>query len=138
MRNIDEIIVHCSDTPKTMDIGADTIREWHVNERGWSDIGYHYVIKRDGTVENGRDLDGDGNVDEEVGAHVFGHNKNSIGICLVGGKPRANFTMKQYSALFQLVYRLRNEYGHLSVKGHYQYDSGKECPMFDPVALLGE
>ena len=83
MRQIDHIIVHCSYTPPSMDIGAETIREWHTlpkpKGRGWSDIGYHWVIRRNGTVEAGRS-------EERAGAHAKGYNQDSIGICLIGGK----------------------------------------------------
>lgn len=105
MRTIDSIIIHCAYTPPGMDIGATEIRRWHVEERGWKDIGYHYVVRRDGDVEPGRDLDGDGDVVEEVGAHAAGHNAHSIGICLVGGRaeddqaPDCNFTPAQWSSL---------------------------------------
>ena len=73
------IVIHCADTYETMDIGAEDIRKWHVEERGWSDIGYHKVIRRDGTVETGRDID-------VSGAHAAGFNSVSIGVCLVGGR----------------------------------------------------
>ena len=130
MRKINEIIVHCSDTPSDMAVDAALIRKWHTEERGWGDIGYHYVILRDGTIEKGRH-------DVIVGAHARGHNQHSIGICLVGGMPRANFTMQQYSALFQLVADIRNEHGPVGISGHYEYDEDKGCPMFDVKALLG-
>ena len=107
----DYIIVHCSDTPKEMDIGADTIRRWHVEENGWSDIGYHFVIKRDGTVENGRGQD-------DTGAHARGYNDKSIGICMVGGKPNANFTAAQWVSLEDLVKNLWLEYPLAEVVGH--------------------
>ena len=80
------IIVHCADTLATMDIGVEEIRRWHVEERGWDDIGYANVIRRDGTIELGRDLDGDGDVADEIGAHAAGFNAQSIGVCLVGGR----------------------------------------------------
>jgi N-acetylmuramoyl-L-alanine amidase len=85
MRLIDTIIGHCSFTPPKMDIGAAEIRGWHVDENGWLDIGYAYVIRRNGIIELGRDLDNDGDVDEEIGAHARGFNAHSIGICVVGG-----------------------------------------------------
>ena len=78
MREINRIILHCSATPEGRDIDAATIKDWHVNGNGWSDIGYHYVIKLDGDIETGRQLD-------KVGAHCKGHNKDSIGICYIGG-----------------------------------------------------
>ena len=78
MRKIDRIVVHCSATTPTMDIGVGTIRGWHVLERGWSDVGYHFVITRDGEVQTGRPI-------ERSGAHAKGFNKHSVGICYVGG-----------------------------------------------------
>lgn len=133
MREIKSIVVHCSATPKHMDIGVSEIREWH-KKRGWSDIGYHYVIRRNGVVEDGRPV-------EQVGAHVKGHNKNSIGICLVGGigenqKADANFTLEQYNALDLLVYDLMCRFGVLEVYGHRELNPHKECPCFDVNALL--
>lgn len=128
MRAITEIIVHCSDTYGTMDIGAKEIRHWHTapppEGRGWRDIGYHYVIRRDGTMEPGRPL-------EQQGAHVAGHNENSIGICLVGGKPEANFTEAQMGSLRILIQELLKRFGHLDVLGHRDFDHKKQCPMFD-------
>ena len=78
MREINRIILHCSATPEGEHISTETIRDWHVNKRGWSDIGYHFVVLLDGTIEAGRPLD-------RVGAHTKGHNEDSIGICIVGG-----------------------------------------------------
>jgi len=96
-RPINLIVVHASYTPPSMDIGAETIRDWHVNDNGWDDIGYHYVITRAGEVEVGRPL-------EMAGAHVRGHNDDSIGVCLIGGMaedestPECNFTHWQWDA----------------------------------------
>jgi N-acetyl-anhydromuramyl-L-alanine amidase AmpD len=135
MRQIHEIIVHCSDTRADMFVDAAMIRRWHTDPppqgRGWSDIGYHYVILRDGSVQTGRPL-------YRVGAHVRGHNQFSVGICLVGGrgpdgKGEANFTPEQYDALHGLITRLMDEFGRLHVCGHHDYDPGKECPCFDAI-----
>lgn len=136
MRKINTIIIHCSATPSDMDIGADEIRKWH-KDRGWRDIGYNYVIRRDGTLELGRDLDGDGNVDEEVGAHARGFNSTSIGICLIGGlsskgEGEANFTYQQYKQLHELVFVLDIKYNIEKVMGHRDLPGvSKECPCFD-------
>lgn len=131
MREIDMIIVHCSDTPASMDIGVAAIRDWHVAENGWSDIGYHYVIRRDGTVEVGRPVD-------VRGAHVVGHNSSSIGICLVGGGGGLfNFTMAQVEALSLLTEKLRRVFGQMDVYGHRDFNPGKQCPCFDVRELLG-
>ncbi len=120
----------------SMDIGTDEIRAWHL-ARGWSDIGYHYVIRRDGTLENGRDLDKDGNVDEEIGAHAFGFNANSIGICLIGGLAEdkggseCNYTSAQWKTLEELIRLKRHEYPDVEVIGHNDISSSKTCPVFN-------
>lgn len=116
-----------------MDIGADWIRKIHVDENGWEDIGYHIVIRRDGTFENGRQID-------VVGAHCKGHNRNSIGICLIGGmdkngKPDSNFTLAQLTQLNQTVNYLKNYYQIKKISGHRDY-SEKECPCLDVHELL--
>lgn len=130
MRDIQKIIIHCSYTPASMDIGAYEIKRWHVDENGWSDIGYHYVIRRNGRIENGRPLLRDG-------SHTFGHNENSIGICLVGGMaddkktPVFNFTEAQ---MVSLKYRVKNmlvSYPFAKVYGHNDFDPGRACPCFN-------
>lgn len=130
---INKVIIHCADTPADMDIGAAEIRDWHVNDNGWSDIGYNYVIRRDGVTEPGRDLDGDGDVEDEVGAHAAGFNRGSIGVCMVGGRPAANFTSVQWSALEFLVTDIlqRHDLTTDDVYGHHDLNPEKPCPMFD-------
>ena len=133
MRPVTKIIVHCSATRPDMDIGVDTIRNWHVNQNGWRDIGYHYVIKRNGAIEEGRDL----NV---IGAHTKGYNAASIGICLIGGinergAPDANFTFNQYAALRTLIRQLREEFPDTKLYGHRDF-SDKACPCFDVKELF--
>lgn len=126
MRNINLVVIHCADTPADMDVGATEIRQWHI-ERGFNDIGYHYVIRRDGRCESGRP-------ESVVGAHVQGHNQNSIGICLVGGKPDCNFTRQQWESLSRLVDYLTTRYPAAEVVGHRDLDSKKRCPCFDAKA----
>ena len=138
-RKVNLIIIHCSDTYDHLDIGATEIREWHL-ARGWADIGYHFVITRDGTIENGRDVDGDGDIFEEVGAHTYGYNQNSIGICMVGGKsvtgpPEDNFTDVQYRTLESLVRFMKASYPNATVHGHNEF-STKACPSFNVGAWL--
>lgn len=133
-RKINEIIVHCSDTTTSMQVDADVIRQWHTDSppqgRGWSDIGYHFVILRDGTLQRGRPLGC-------VGAHVRGHNAHSIGICLVGGRdddgsPEFNFTPEQESTLRAVVTVLIREFGQKTkVLGHRDHNPNKACPCFD-------
>lgn len=141
MREINQIIVHCSATKPSMDIGAAEIRQWHL-AKGWDDIGYNFVICRNGELEPGRDLDGDGDVLEEIGAHAAGFNAHSIGICLVGGMDEqgndaCNFTFEQYVTLHRLVEGLKGGYGIDDVRGHRDLPGvTKACPCFDVLALL--
>lgn len=139
-RAIKQLIIHCSATTVSQDIGVSEIRQMHT-KRGWSDIGYHYVIRRSGKVEIGRDLDKDGDIDEEVGAHAFGWNANSIGICLVGGANKqglgeANFTELQMVALAAFLVAKREEYPGAVVIGHRDTGAKKDCPSFDVSGWL--
>ncbi len=122
MRTINKIIIHYAWTPADMDIGADEIREWHL-ARDFQGIGYHFVIRRNGKVERGRPLD-------QQGAHARGHNEDSIGICLIGGKPEFNFTRQQLSVLEMLVFSMTKAFSIEEVGGHRDYAASK-CPGFD-------
>ena len=124
MRAINQIVIHCSDTPPGMDIGVEEIRRWHVDENGWADIGYHHVIRRSGQIEPGRPVD-------KAGAHAAGHNATSIGICLVGGKHGSNFTRQQMRTLDDLVQSLTALYPDAAVCGHNDLTSAKSCPQFN-------
>ena len=128
MRDINKIILHCSATREGQDISTETIRGWHVNERGWSDIGYHYVILLDGTVDKARPV-------ERQGAHVRGHNKGSIGICYVGGcyadmNPKDTRTDLQKESLTELISYLMDSYEDATLHGHNEFSS-KACPSFN-------
>lgn len=124
------IVIHCADTYERMDIGAADIRKWHVEERGWSDIGYHKVIRRDGTIETGRDID-------VSGAHAAGFNAVSVGVCLVGGRgeddeAENNFTPQQFESLQEVIDELWTKYPEAKVLGHRDLpDVQKQCPAFD-------
>lgn len=121
MRDIAKIIVHCSDTAGGT---VDTIRKYHIHEKGWDDIGYHYVIHRDGEIAQGRDV-------EKVGAHCYGHNDDSIGVCMIGVN---TFTMKQIVSLKVLLQRLvgHHKLDLTKIFCHYELDSkGKTCPNFE-------
>jgi len=127
MRDINKIILHCSATPEYRDVSVKDIRQWHL-DRGWSDIGYHYVIELDGTIKEGRPL-------ERQGAHVRGLNKNSIGICYIGGcdadmKPKDTRTIAQKEALVCLIIDLMSRYEGSTLHGHNEFSS-KACPSFD-------
>lgn len=129
MRTIKKIIIHCSATPVGEDFTVDDIRRWHVKGNGWKDIGYHFVIYRDGSVHLGRKL-------EEAGAHTSGQNANSIGICYIGGcapdgkTPRDTRTLPQRDALYNLVKELKHQYPDATIHGHREF-AAKACPSFD-------
>ena len=127
---VDHIVIHCSATRESQDIGAKEIDLWH-RQRGFLKIGYHFVIRRDGTVEHGRSID-------EPGAHARGWNHRSIGICLVGGvmpngrTPEDNFTVAQWASLKDLLGGLRLNWPHADIVGHRDLPGvQKECPCFD-------
>lgn len=122
------ITVHCSATPSEQDVHVADIRRWH-KKRGWRDVGYHFVIRRNGDVELGRPL-------SQTGAHVKGHNKGNIGVCMVGGcnselQPEDNFTLAQRKALFGLVAALQEQFliSDENVKGHKDWGVNKACPV---------
>jgi len=131
MRNIDEIIIHCTATRENVPITVEQVRRWHVIENGWSDIGYHFLIDLEGVVHNGRPI-------ERSGAHVKGHNKSTIGIAYVGGcdvdlNPKDTRTEKQKETLVSLIKELKVKYTKINkVTGHNVYAS-KACPCFDAV-----
>lgn len=137
-RHIKEIIIHAASTPPSMDIGAKEIDRWH-RAKGWLGIGYHFVIRRSGEVEVGRDLN-------TAGAHARGHNRYSVGICLVGGLAEggdpnkgpfeANFTDKQWSTLDYLIFRMETLYPDARTIGHRDVDPHKACPCFDVAEWL--
>lgn len=128
MRKINLIVIHCADTYARMDIGVKEIREWHL-AKGFNDIGYHYVIRRDGTIEAGRPL-------EKPGAHAAGYNSQSIGICYAGGKgdrdkPEDNRTPVQKQALHDLVNSLKQQFPQAKIVGHRDLPGvQKACPCF--------
>jgi len=131
MREINEIIVHCSATREGQEISVDTIRQWHIR-RGWSDIGYHFVIYLDGSVHEGRPL-------ERIGAHTIGHNRNSIGVCYIGGmnkkytKAKDTRTAAQKESLKNLLMSYKNKYKDIKIYGHRDF-ANKACPSFDATS----
>lgn len=123
----DAIFVHCSATKPTMDVGVREISQWH-KEQGWLAIGYHFVIRRDGTVEEGRPV----NV---VGSHVKDWNSRSVGVCLVGGinakgQFEANFTPAQMDSLRNKLADLKSMYPQAEIKAHHDV-APKACPSFN-------
>ncbi len=140
-RRTDYIVIHCSATPPSSDIGADEIDEWH-RKRGWSGIGYHAVIRRDGEIEFGRPFD-------DIGAHVKGQNYRSVGVCMVGGvdskgKSENNYTEDQWESLIAIIDMLERAYPLAKTLGHRdlspdldgdgvieKHEWMKDCPCFD-------
>lgn len=121
------IFVHCSATKTSMNIGVREIRQWH-KEQGWLDVGYHFIIRRDGTVEEGRPVDA-------VGSHVKDWNNVSVGVCLVGGidssgKFEANFTPEQMDSLDSTLDMLCMKYRNAVIKAHHDV-APKACPSFN-------
>lgn len=127
-RNIKEIIVHCSATAEGKDFTVAQIRQWHL-QRGFTDIGYHYVIYRDGSVHVGRS-------EEVSGAHCTGHNTISIGVCYIGGcasdgkTPKDTRTAAQKAALVKLLKELKVKYPNARIYPHYKF-ANKACPSFN-------
>ena len=127
MRPLKRIILHCTATPEGKHFDVATIRRWHVKDRGWKDIGYHYVIYIDGSVHEGRPV-------EQVGAHTSGHNSDSIGVVYVGGvdkngKAKDTLNEAQETAMVNLIKALREEHGEMSLHGHNEF-AAKACPSF--------
>lgn len=123
-----------------MDVGAKDIRQWHMQPKakgglGASDIGYHWVIRRNGTVEKGR-------AEDLVGAHEPSRNRNSVGICMVGGVNQKdfrvaenNFTPEQWISLEKLIAGIQKRYPKTKIMGHRDCPNVKKaCPSFDAIA----
>ena len=127
MRRITKIILHCTATPEGRAVSAEEIKQWHL-DRGWSDIGYHYVIDINGNLQEGRPL-------TRAGAHVRGYNKGSIGIAYVGGvdenlKPKDTRAEDQKGRMKAIILDLMDEYPEATLHGHNEF-SNKACPSFD-------
>jgi len=129
VREIKYIVVHCSATKEGKDFGVEDFRKWH-KRKGWSDVGYHFVIRLDGTIEDGRPI-------EKIGAGVRGYNSNSIHICYTGGvdeniKPKDTRTEAQKEALRFKLMALKQQFPHAEILGHRDFDGvRKACPSFD-------
>lgn len=127
-RKITEIIVHCTATPESKDFTVADIRRWHL-QRGFSDIGYHWVIYRDGSVHCGRPED-------LIGAHCTGHNSHSVSLVYVGGlakdgkTPKDTRTPEQKTALVKLLRELKQRYPSATIHSHRDF-ANKACPSFD-------
>ena len=134
VRVINRIVIHCSATAPSMDIGVDQIRQWHIT-RGFSDVGYHRVIRRDGLIQMGRP-------ESLAGAHAKGFNEYSLSCCLVGGvdkynDPEPNFTREQWNALEAVIATWANKHPHATICGHRDLPGVKKaCPSFDVATWL--
>lgn len=135
MRSITLLVIHCSDVRPYQTSSAAKIDEWHkrrvTHGIHWKGIGYHFVVRRDGTIEKGRPL-------WEKGAHVVGHNKYSIGICYEGGrnefgKTADTRTPEQKKALRELLEKLHDQFPRAVIVGHRDLSHDRDCPCFDAV-----
>ena len=142
-RRIDAIVIHCTASKPGVDLTVEDVRKMH-KKQGWSDIGYHYLIRLDGRIENGRDVD-------LIGAHVADHNAHTIGVCYVGGldnngNPYDTRTQNQKDSLLSLLRMLRAAYPKAVIKGHRDYSPDKNgngtvepsewikaCPCFSAI-----
>lgn len=129
MRKINKIIIHCTATPEGREHDVADIRRWHL-KRGFNDIGYHYLIHIDGTIEEGRPIN-------KQGAHCSGQNRGSIGICYVGGmskdmkEAKDTRTQAQKDSLIKLMHELIYKYNKdMTIHGHNEY-ANKACPSFN-------
>lgn len=129
-RRINLIVIHCTGTEEGKDVTVQAIRNWHIKGNGWRDIGYHYVIYRDGSLHEGRDV----NIS---GGHARGYNSNSIGIVYVGGCPKGHLdqskdtrTPEQKATLLRLLKDMRKMYPHAKIVGHKDLNK-TGCPSFD-------
>lgn len=127
-RKITEVIVHCSATAEGKDFTVADIRRWHL-ARNFSDVGYHWVVYRDGSINKGRD-------ESIIGAHCTGHNSNSVGVCYIGGcasdgkTPKDTRTPEQKTALVKLLKELKQRYPSAVIRSHRDFAT-KACPSFD-------
>lgn len=126
------ITVHAAATYPSMDTDVEDVRQWHLH-RGWSDIGYNFFIKRDGTLQEGRPI-------HRVGAHVGGNNTGNLSICMAGGlkegtdnTPEDNFTKEQFTTLTKKLVEMINEYQGVELMGHNDFDGYEDrgCPCFN-------
>jgi len=137
-KKTDSIIIHCAATKASMDIGYKEIRKWHVEDNGWDDVGYHFIIRRNGQLEKARP-------EGYSGAHAPSYNSRSIGICLVGGMaddggPENNFTLEQFLTLKDLVNMIMDKYSDITeVLGHCDVQENKpNCPGFNVKEWLNK
>ena len=128
-RAVDRVFLHCSASDHSHHDNIATMRKWHVEDRGWSDVGYHFFIRKDGTVEDGRPL-------ERPPAAQGGNNSGTIAICL-HGLALENFTEAQHTALIRFCSEITATYqGMITFYGHCEVSS-KVFLVFPYKAVLG-
>ena len=126
-RTVKKVFIHCSDSDWRHHDDISVIRKWHVQERGWYDVGYHYFIKKNGTIQKGRSL-------ELTPSSQRGYNSRTISICLHG---KEKFTEKQFESLIKLCLEIHRAYnGRITFHGHREVTDEKTCPNFDYVEVL--
>ena len=126
-RHIHTLVIHSTATKADRNVTAAEIDSWH-KQRGWTGIGYHLVIRRDGSAELGRNI-------HKQGAHIAGHNRGTIGVVMVGGlsdshAPEANFTKAQFKTLRHVLDEQISHYPDLKIIGHRDLKP-TACPSFD-------
>ena len=126
---IHTLVVHHSASPLTTTV--EDIKRWHVEENGWDDVGYHYVVSQAGILHACRPL-------HVQGAHAYGHNDGTIGVCLIGHNPHesSRWTREQVFALQELYMHFRRVIPGIGLAGHRDLTDGTECPGLDVRALL--
>ena len=132
---IKRVIIHCTDSDDSLDIGFREINDWH-KQRGFIstsgiNCGYHYIIRRDGRIEKGRP-------ESEIGAHCKGKNTGSIGIVWVGRKHPTDIQMKSLKNQVRAVCSRYKLEAYFDVYGHCEFDAGKTCPNLDMVKFRAE
>lgn len=126
-RKVNKVYIHCSASDVKAHDNIEAIREWHIQDNKWSDVGYHYFIRKDGTIEEGRGL-------EIIPSAQKGHNTGSIAICL-SGLDIDLFRQKQLESLVNLCKEINKVYSKITFHGHCEV-SNKECPVFDYKNIL--
>ena len=129
--SVSYIIIHCSATRETQDYTPEQLKRDHM-ARGFIDVGYHFYIRKDGTVTQHRQLD-------EVGAHCRPFNRCSIGVCYEGGldangKPKDTRTIAQRGAIVKLLIELKQKFPKAVIRGHNEMPGAtpKSCPVYKP------
>lgn len=149
MGELKYLIIHCSATPAGREVTGDEIRQWHLNERGWSRVGYSDIIHLDGNIENMVDYDEDNWISAgEITNGAVGYNGISRHVCCIGGLDEWSnellkngdfndmLTPEQFTALREYVFEFLGNHPDKQIMGHYMVNEHKNCPGFDVVKFL--